>query len=197
MSTVVIPLIAWCRCQCFAVTSYNAYRSLRDKFAWQNLQYLVANKPLFWIEALSRWSEDIDGQHNWPALSLSRLKYFFFSTRLAFFSFDSNFKISTRVFFFFSFVNICFANLDSYFLLDSVYFTSFDLRIMFLTCFYHRYNFVHNGTPYLPPTLLLLERDKVHLWTGEWYFNIFIRNGVLNDDRRGRFRGFSLLYVEV
>ena len=90
----------------FCCNSYNAYRSLRDKFAWQNLQYLVANKPLFWIEASSRWSEDIDGEHNWPAFSLSRLKYFFFSTRLAFFSFDSNFKISTRVFFFFSFVNI-------------------------------------------------------------------------------------------
>ena len=160
----------------FCCNSSNAYRSLRDKFAWQNLQYLVANKPLFWMEASSRWSEDIDGQHNWPAFSLSRLKYFFF---------------------FFSFVNICFANLDSYFLLHSVYFTSFDLRIMFSTCFYHRYNFVRNGTPYLPPTLLLLEHDKVHLWTGEWYFNIFIRNGVLTDDRRGRFRGFSSLFVEV
>ena len=180
----------------FCCNSYNAYRSLRDKFAWQNLQYLVANKPLFWIEASSRWSEDIDGQHNWPAFSLSRLKYFFF------FQLDSHFFLLSlilkfRLVFFFSFVNICFANLDSYFLLHSVYFTSFDLRIMFSTCFYHRYNFVRNGTPYLPPTLLLLERDKVHLWTGEWYFNIFIRNGVLNDDRRGRFRGFSSLYVEV
>ena len=86
----------------FCCNSYNAYRSLRDKFVWQNLQYLVTNKPLFWMEASSRWSEDIDGQHNWPAFSLSRLKYFiFFSTRHAFFSFDSNFKLWTRFFFFF------------------------------------------------------------------------------------------------
>ena len=69
--------------------------------------------------------------------------FFFNSTRALFF--DSNFKIST--FFFFSFVNISFANLDSYFLLHSMYFTSFDLRIMFSTCFYYRYNFVRNGTP--------------------------------------------------
>ena len=40
----------------------------------------------------------------------------------------------------------------------------------------------------LPPhfILLLLEHDKVHLWTlwtGEWYFNIFIRNGVLHPEK--------------
>ena len=69
---------------------------------------------------------------------------FFFNSTCALFS-DSNFKISTRVFF--SFVNIYFANLDSYFLLHSMYFTSFDLSIMFSTCFYYRYNFVRNGTP--------------------------------------------------
>ena len=34
----------------------------------------------------------------------------------------------------------------------------------------------------LPPhLLLLLEHYKVHLWTGEWYFNIFIRNGFSNE----------------
>ena len=33
------------------------------------------------------------------------------------------------------------------------------------------------------PTLLLLEHDKVHLWTGEWYFSIFIRNGVLQQQK--------------
>ena len=46
-----------------------------------------------------RLSEDIDRQHNWSAFSLSRLEFFFNSTRALFF--DSNFKISTRVFFFF------------------------------------------------------------------------------------------------
>ena len=30
-----------------------------------------------------------------------------------------------------------------------MYFTSFDLSIMFSTCFYYRYNFVRNGTPYI------------------------------------------------
>ena len=47
---------------------------------------------------------------------------FFFNSTPIFF--DSNFKISTCVFFLF--VNIYFANLDSYFLLHSMYFTSFD-----------------------------------------------------------------------
>ena len=37
----------------------------------------------------------------------------------------------------------------------------------------------------LPPTLFLLERDKVYFWTGEWYFNIFIRNGVLQHEKIG------------
>ena len=69
---------------------------------------------------------------------------FFFSTRLAFFSTQIS---KFRLVFFFSFVNIYFANLDSFFLLHSMYFTSFDLRIMFSTCFYYRYNFVRNGTP--------------------------------------------------
>ena len=86
-------------------------------------------------------SEDIDRQHNWLAFSLSRLDFFFqldwrFIFRLKFQNFDSCF--------FFSFVNIYFANLDSYFLLYSMYFTSFDLSIMFSTCFYYRYNFVRN-----------------------------------------------------
>ena len=70
---------------------------------------------------------------------------FFFSTRLAFFFLTQISKF--RLVFFFSFVNIYFANLDSYFLLHSMYFTSFDLSIMFSTCFYYRYNFVRNGTP--------------------------------------------------
>ena len=61
----------------------------------------------------------------------------FFSNGLAYF-FDSNFKILTRVFFLF--VNIYFANLDSCFLLHSMYFTRFGLSIMFSTCFYYRYN---------------------------------------------------------
>ena len=112
----------------------------------KTLQYLVAKKPLLWIETSSQWSEDIDWYHNWSAFSLSRLEYFFFQIDSHIF-FDSNFKILTRVFF--SFVNIYFANLDSCFLLHSMYFTSFDLSIMFSTCFYYRYNFVRNGTPYL------------------------------------------------
>ena len=69
---------------------------------------------------------------------------FFFQLDSHFF-FDSNFKISTR---FFSFLNIYFANLESYFLLHSMYFTSFHLSTMFSKCFYNRYNFVRNGTPY-------------------------------------------------
>ena len=32
---------------------------------------------------------------------------------------------------------------------------------------------------------MLLEHDKVHLWTGEWYFNIFVRNGVLQHEKTG------------
>ena len=80
----------------------------------------------------------------------------FFSNRLAY-CFDSNFKILTRVFFLF--VNIYFANLDSCFLLHSMYFTSFDLSIMFSTCFYYRYNFVRNGTPY--PTFALGQLENL------------------------------------
>ena len=72
---------------------------------------------------------------------------FFFSTRLALY-FSTQIS-EFRLVFFFSFVNIYFANLDSYFLLHSMYFTSFDLRIMFSTCFYYRYSFVRNGTPYI------------------------------------------------
>ena len=90
-----------------------------------------------------------------------------FSTRVFFFQidshifFDSNFKILTRVFF--SFVNIYFANLDSCFLLHSMYFTSFDLSIMFSTCFYYRYNFVRNGTPYLSSLIIVFWR-LIFLW---------------------------------
>ena len=84
----------------------------------------------------------IDNTTGQRSLFLDSSIFFFNSTRIFF---DSNFKISTRVFF--SFVNIYFANLDSYFLLHSIYFTSFDLSIMFSTCFYYRYNFVRNGTP--------------------------------------------------
>ena len=70
---------------------------------------------------------------------------FFFPTRIALYFSTQISKF--RLVFFFSFVNIYFANLDSYFLLHSMYFTSFDLSIMFSTCFYYRYNFVRNGTP--------------------------------------------------
>ena len=42
-----------------------------------------------------------------------------------------------RLLFFFSFVNIYFANVDSYFLLYSMYFTSFEVSIMGLLCFQH------------------------------------------------------------
>ena len=91
-----------------------------------------------------RLSEDIDRQHNWSAFSLSRIE-FFFPTRLALYFSTQISKF--QLVFFVSFVNIYFANLDSYFLLHSMYFTSFDLSIMFSTCFYYRYNFVRNGTP--------------------------------------------------
>ena len=74
--------------------------------------------------------------------------FFFNSSRALFF--DSNFKISTRVFFFVREHIFCESRLI--FLLHSMYFTSFDLRIMFSTCFYYRYNFVRNGTPYPSPT---------------------------------------------
>ena len=76
---------------------------------------------------MDQWSEDIDWQHTWSVLSLSRLK-FFFSARLPFFFqpdlhffFYPNFKLSTCVcshdicLVLFSFMNIYFANLDSYF----------------------------------------------------------------------------------
>ena len=131
----------------FCCNSYNAYRSLRDKFAWQNLQYLVANKPLFGSKLrLGEVKTSMDNTTGQRSL--------FLDSSIFFFQLDSHFFLSTLilkfrlVFFFFSFVNICFANLDSYFSLHSVYFTSFDLRIMFSTCFYYRYNFVLNGTPY-------------------------------------------------
>ena len=65
---------------------------------------------------------------------LPRLEFFFVFVVMTFLSI-------------FSFVNIYFGNLDSCFLLYSLYFTSFDLRILFSTCFYHRYNFVRYGTP--------------------------------------------------
>ena len=71
--------------------------------------------------------------------------FFFQSTRIFFSTQISKFWLV----FFFSLVNIYFANLDSCFLLHSMYLTSFDLSIMFSTCFYYRYNFVRNGMPYL------------------------------------------------
>ena len=79
-------------------------------------------------------------------LSFSTRVFFFFkSTRIFFSTQISKFWLV----FFFSLVNIYFANLDSCFLLHSMYLTSFDLSIMFSTCFYYWYNFVRNGTPYL------------------------------------------------
>ena len=94
------------------------------------------------------------GLPHWDPLFWTRLT-FFFSTGLAYFfrlkfqNFDSCLKSWHFLsIFFFSFVNIYFANLDSYFLLHLVYFTSSDLCIMFSTCFYHRYNFVPNGTTF-------------------------------------------------
>ena len=88
---------------------------------------------------------------------------FFFSTRLALY-FSTQIS-EFRLVFFFSFVNIYFANLDSYFLLHSMYFTSFDLRIMFSTCFYYRYSFVRNGTPYI--WLRVQDRVRLRLWNFE------------------------------
>ena len=76
---------------------------------------------------------------------ISSISFISFPTRLALYFSTQISKL--RLVFFVSFVNIYFANLDSYFLLHSMYFTSFDLRIMFSTCFYYRYNFVRNGTP--------------------------------------------------
>ena len=102
----------------------------------------------------------IDNTTGQRSLFLDSSIFFFNSTRIFF---DSNFKISTRVFF--SFVNIYFANLDSYFLLHSMYFTSFDLRIMFSTCFYYRYSFVRNGTPYI--WLRVQDRVRLRLWNFE------------------------------
>ena len=99
---------------------------------------LVYNTPR--IGEVKTSIDNTTGQHS---LFLDSSIFFFNSTRIFFF--DSNFKISTRVFFLF--VNIYFANVNSYFLLYSMYFTSFDLSIMFSTCFYYRYNFVRNGTP--------------------------------------------------
>ena len=93
----------------------------------------------------------------WSAVSLTGLAFFFHVDSNFFFGLDSNFKISNRVcshdsclvfFRSWTYISLHFANLDSCFLLHSLYFTSFDLRIMFSTCFYHRYNFVRNGTPY-------------------------------------------------
>ena len=76
---------------------------------------------------------------------ISSISFISFPTRLALYFSTQISKL--RLVFFVSFVNIYFANLDSYFLLHSMYFTSFDLSIMFSTCFYYRYNFVRNGTP--------------------------------------------------
>ena len=67
--------------------NFEIWFSKKCESSWKNLRYLVANEPLLWIKALSWWSEDMDWQHNWSALSLSWLAFFL----------DSNFKISTCV----------------------------------------------------------------------------------------------------
>ena len=67
--------------------NFEIWFSKKCESSWKNLRYLVANEPLLWIKTLSWWSEDMDWQHNWSALSLSWLAFFL----------DSNFKISTCV----------------------------------------------------------------------------------------------------
>ena len=67
--------------------NFEIWFSKKCESSWKNLRYLVANELLLWIKALSWWSEDMDWQHNWSALSLSWLAFFL----------DSNFKILTCV----------------------------------------------------------------------------------------------------
>ena len=132
----------------FCCNSYNAYRSLRDKLVCVTKSAIFGSQQTtIWIKASSRWSEHIDGQHNCSAFSLSRLKFFFFSAWLAFFSFDSNFKISTRVFFFIREHMFCKSRLII-FITFRVFYKFRLSRIMFSTCFYYRYNLVLNGTSY-------------------------------------------------
>ena len=89
-------------------------------------------------------SEDTDRHHNWLAFSLSRLEYLFFEIDSQIFSTQiSKFWL---VFFFRSWTYIL--QISTRFLLHLMYFTSFDLSIMFSTCFYYRYNFVRNWTRY-------------------------------------------------
>ena len=135
----------------FCCNSYNAYRSLRDKFAWQNLQYLVANKPLFGSKLrLGEVNTSMDNTTAQRFLFLDSSFFFFFQL-------DSHFFLSTlilksRLVFFFSFVNICFAWFCKSRLIIFITFRVFYKfrlsRIMFSTCFYYRYNFVLNGTSY-------------------------------------------------
>ena len=91
-----------------------------------------------------RWSEDIDRQHNWSAFSLSRLKFFFVNSTRALF-FDSNFKISTRVFFFVREHIFCKSRLIFFIAFDV--FSKFRLKYYVFNIFYYRYNFVRNGMP--------------------------------------------------
>ena len=83
-------------------------------------------------------SEDIDWHHNWSAFSLTQVFFFELDShiffRLKFQNFDSCLKSWHLLTIFFLFLNIYIsANLDSYFLLHSVYFTS----LTYVLCFHH------------------------------------------------------------
>ena len=74
-----------------------------------------------------RLSEDIDRQHNWSAFSLSRLEFFFSNSTRALF-FDSNFKISTRVF--------CFVREHIFCKSRLIFFIEFDVFYKFRLTYY-------------------------------------------------------------
>ena len=112
--------------------NFEIWFSKKCESSWKNLWYLVANEPLLWIKALSWWSEDMDWQHNWSALSLSRLTFFL----------DSNFKI-WLVFivplfanYFCVYENIfCKSWILFRFAFNVFHNNIFDIRIVFSTCF--------------------------------------------------------------
>ena len=106
------------------------------------------------------------------SLFLDSSIFFLKSTRIFFSTQISKFWL---VFFFRSWTYIL--QISTRFLLHSMYFTSFDLSIMFSTCFYYRYNFVRNETPYVAlksgfsdpkwdlPSWFSDSRANFHLWT--------------------------------
>ena len=111
--------------------NFEIWFSKKCESSWKNLRYLVANEPLLWIKALSWWSEDMDWQHNWSALSLSWLAFFF---GLKFQNFDLCLW-SHYLLIIFVFMKIYFVNLESYFVLHSMYFTM--IFLIYVLCFQH------------------------------------------------------------